>query len=880
MTATWKQNEEHIELEKQLAVYSNENFDELNNKFDFENNDLKYEKKVEWEETKYIIYIDDNAKFEITNDDFELFKEELKNTSDKELTDLYLNVLKEEIWEENEELKSYGKLWTFELIKKNEKLYNKYIEIYTKKHNINKEKAEEKLKKLSLKVNAPVRSFLKSMLDKFPEQVIDSMSVGIQLALMETFVSGDGSMKFLESFGEIDPDSGKGTFMKLFGLLAEWWNLQKLAKTIQNAISYLDTNEAQINNAEKIALLANPYLFKNFVTDKKREKTQISSISDIKFVIDGQDYSLVDESSVVITEKQKKEISDTLDKLTPKITEDFITKMEKNWWYLNKASKFIENRWKYQAGAVNIMEAVETQIQSIPIIGKMFSIEKAWEWLGKHKVLWWIVNLVLRFMWFSEWFTGLEKKYQQTKLTNFLDNMSEDSFIKAAFSNYQNNIYQKKQWLWENEKLITNDDPNSTWTQVDTSTIVGTWVKNKIPADFEVLQKSFVEEFSNTKIHPSIMNLWNISNYIDTKTMTVPKNLLKSFVKEYLQTVIPIIGISFNWSDVKLTSDDFLFALLGFLKAGNHFIRWMKLWILNKNTYKIILEEVSESENSNQENSEVDESWNNIQETVYTKYKDSDLEEIGKIDKNTCFIEQPKFTWYLISLEGEFWLPSCVLKNLCKTESWGYLFINSKIKWSKSWALWLFQFMPNTAYEQMLKLQKDNTKDYWLTLSLEEFKNKTITEKREIIKPFITDPVLSARACAVYLKSFFENDGNNPDIIQKLSRYNRGPGNTNTALGTKKIITADVFCQNTDGKFTIRNQTQKYILKIVYGMIKDTGVQNPLDDEIFWTDKYFKNIQTLLKGDNLEEIKTKIQEAFDIVNKIKTPIKQEEETIA
>jgi len=861
--STSNSDKKEIVVDSSLEVFLEENFDNLNQKHNFKDKELKYEKKIIDNDIKYIIYVDWQAKFLIEEKDFEWFKDELTILWNIELTELQLDILKEEI-----ENKSNS---AFELIKSNTKLYTKYITIYKSKWAQNDLEAETKLKELSEKIEKPILWFLKTMLETFPTEVINSMSTWIQLALMETLVETEDSDNFFESFGKINPESWKDSFIKLFSLLSKWWNFQKLAQKVQNAISYIDTNENVLKNPSESVLLTNSYLFKEFVTNKKFEKSPTISISQLIFTVDEVDYTLETKWNSALSEQQNQKIQELLNSMKPKITEEFIENMEKEWWYLDKASQFIENRWKYQAWAVEIMEAIEWQLESIPFVWKLISIDSAWERLWKHKIIWWIVNLILRFMWFNEGFVWLEKKYQQKKLTDFLDNISEDSFVKSVFTQYQNEIYQKEKNLWENEKLITNEDPWSTWTQIDTSNLEWTWVKEKIPADFEVLKKSFIENIGEHKIHPSVAEMWNLSNYVNEETMQINKSSISNFMDEYIKTAIPHIASKLDRKQNNLSTDDFLFALIGFLKAWAHFIRWMQLWVVNKSTYQILIDQEPDNTEEEETTDETTSEDNNTENK--TTYTDPDLEKIKNIDKNTNFLQDQDFLNYLLSLDWEFELPSGTMKNICKTESNWKLYTDSKLTESKSWALWLFQFLPDTAYQMMLSLQTSGKNNYWLTKTLEEFKNiKNNDEKKEILKPFLEDPVASARASAMYLSSFDKKDWENPDLIQKLSRYNRWPWNTDTVL-PKWNLTAEIFCQKSWENFKIPEETQSYILKIIYWILKESGAKNPLEDWIFTNKPQFKNIQTLISSSNIETIKTKIQTAFDLVNNIKKPEK-------
>lgn len=123
-----------------------------------------------------------------------------------------------------------------------------------------------------------------------------------------------------------------------------------------------------------------------------------------------------------------------------------------------------------------------------------------------------------------------------------------------------------------------------------------------------------------------------------------------------------------------------------------------------------------------------------------------------------------------------------------KTESSGQLYQADgvTIHWSEKWAQWLFQFIPETAKEFIVKL--------WYP--------------RSEYEKIFTNPIIGAQACALFLS---ERKNAGDDTVNILAHYNAWPG----TISWKKI--------NSITFKHIPKETQKYIIKIWYDMLQYSG---------------------------------------------------------
>ncbi len=157
------------------------------------------------------------------------------------------------------------------------------------------------------------------------------------------------------------------------------------------------------------------------------------------------------------------------------------------------------------------------------------------------------------------------------------------------------------------------------------------------------------------------------------------------------------------------------------------------------------------------------------------------------------YMTDQTFQMYLLNLEEKYGLPYKVLKCLMGQESTGKLYKNGKIITSSAKAQWLFQFIPDTADAYIKELN--------FTWTREEF---------------YKNPIVSAEACALYLKKSLDKWA---DVGTILAQYNAGPNKLN---GEKITV------QNFD---KLPKETQQYVLYIGSNMLKEMGITNLIKPE-------------------------------------------------
>ena len=132
---------------------------------------------------------------------------------------------------------------TYEFIKWSE-MYHKLIEIGL---------TDAEIKEFAENIDKVVRKFLDQELKWFPNSIKNSMSVGIQFAMIETLTQqwADWSAEFFTAFSGTKTASWTSAFEWLYKAFGKLWSANKfytLANKVQNITWYLSDKKSIINN--------------------------------------------------------------------------------------------------------------------------------------------------------------------------------------------------------------------------------------------------------------------------------------------------------------------------------------------------------------------------------------------------------------------------------------------------------------------------------------------------------------------------------------------------------------------------------------------------------------------------------------------------------
>jgi len=763
-------------------------------------------KELETLKSKILAETEITAKKKLEDDKTTLEKE-IKDFQDQldALKNLESTVEKDKTKKETKDLKDeveVNKDQTYELIKWST-MYNQLILIG---------KNDTEIKEFAEDIDKVVRKFLDQELEWFSNSIKNSMSVGIQFAMMETLNEqwAEWSTEFFTAFSDTKTKSATKAFEWLYKAFGKLWSANKfytLANKVQNITRFLSDKKSIITTAKNIPELENPYKFEQLLVknDTRSDQTKIDKL-DITKILTLDNKTAVD---VADWEDKLKGIVNN-DKLKDAITKESIESIQKS---LKTADKLLDTREKFKTKASEMMDKIASVLDiNIPFLGNLgemigmkFPADILWE-----KKDGWVLNFVLGVLGFRGGVKGLHKEYIKEKLD---DLKIDNTFITAAYGAFQKDA----------NTTITNDSDTSTWktcalTAPDTTT--ETSIKAKIPADYVWLKKSIVDNLSTATLNPTMVAKFApglVTTEGKTSTVDVTQINWKedAFVDDYLKYIIPLLADS---TDDFITSknvdkDSFALAVIGWLIGDKYFIEWVNVGLLSTTDYKSTTATPDAPST-----------------TSYEDIDETDTELIRLVSwPNESYSSNARFVKYLYTLEWKNNLPYSIMLNLMKQESSGQLYKTDgkTILWSSEWAQWLFQFIPETAKTYITKIKKDATTYY------------TASDYQKIF----TNPIVSAQACALFLKDRIDAGD---DTVNILAHYNRWHPWTK--------ITADTFS-------ILPAETQKYVVDIWTAILKDSG-----KDII---------LSTAEKSDPKTISKTTLSTYFTAVNTIPAPTKEE-----
>ncbi len=438
--------------------------------------------------------------------------------------------------------------------------------------------SENKVETFALNIDKVVRKYLDQELDGFSNNIKNSMSVGIQFAMMETLAKqwADWSAEFFEAFSTTKSKSSGKAFEWLYNSFGKLWSANEffvLANKVQNLTWYLSDKKNIIIGSKNIPELMNPHQFKLLLNKPVRSNQAQIDTLDIANVLTLNSSTAFD---VHAWEDEFKKIVNS-DKISDVITEKTITAIQKS---LKTADSLLDTRGKFKDKASELIDKIAGFLDiNIPFfgnLGEMVDMKFPTDILGEKKDGG-VMNFVLWVLGFRGGLSWLHKEYIKEKLDELnIDN----AFVAAAYTDFQKNA----------DVAITNDSPTSTWKTcwlVASDTTKEAIIKAKIPADYAGLKKSLVDNIDTATLNPAIVNAFanyaivsdDTGEHVDIHKIT-DKN---AFVDQYLMYIIPLLA---DPSDDFILSknidkNSFALAVMGGLVGDKYFIEGVNIGLLS-----------------------------------------------------------------------------------------------------------------------------------------------------------------------------------------------------------------------------------------------------------------------------------------------------------
>ena len=189
------------------------------------------------------------------------------------------------------------------------------------------------------------------------------------------------------------------------------------------------------------------------------------------------------------------------------------------------------------------------------------------------------------------------------------------------------------------------------------------------------------------------------------------------------------------------------------------------------------------------------------------------------------YLENDAYLKYLNIIERNLNLPRFALESICKKESGWRLYEWWKLKTSKAWAQWLFQFMPittETYFNNQIILN-----NYWKSL------NKKIGKFASKID-FLEDPLATAWTAWIMINMFMYDDKYGYDFQTSLACYNCGPVTyENRVLGKNKNKKVEKRNLVLEDKLKLSSETWEYVNEVTSMVLEKNSLSS---GDIFATD--------------------------------------------
>lgn len=443
-------------------------------------------------------------------------------------------------------------------------------------------KSDLEIKEFAENIDKTVRKYLDQELNWFSNAIKNSMSVGIQFAMMEALTKqwAQWAAEFFTAFSATKTNSWTNAFEWLYKAFGKVWKVNEffvLANKVQNITRYLADKKSVITAWTNIPELMNPAKFKLLLNKPVwSNQAQIDKLDITKLL------TLDSKTSVELTDKEKEDLKKIVNNPKIPITKETIASIEKS---LKTADKLLDTRGKFKDKASDLVDKIASFLDiDIPFfgnLGEMIWMEFPTDLLGEKKDGG-VLNFVLGVLWFRGGVKWLHREYIREKLDDLdIDN----EFVKKTYADYQKNI----------DATITNDWDKSTWKicALSASPTTEASIKAKIPADYAGLKKSITDNLASShlnavmvaKFAPEFLTPENNVNSVD---MAKVKGNEDAFVETYLKYIIPLLA---DPSDNFITSkqvdkDSFALAVLWGLVGDKYFIEWINIWLVTSTDFK------------------------------------------------------------------------------------------------------------------------------------------------------------------------------------------------------------------------------------------------------------------------------------------------------
>lgn len=484
---------------------------------------------------------------------------------------------------------------TYELIKGTQ-MHSKLLNVL---------KTEVEVKKFSDDIDATVKSYLNQAFKESSEstttivsqEVISSMNIGIQFAMMETLTaSGNQWSDFFNGFSKVNTGDWKSAFTWLFELFSKfgnkvWWGSKflQLAKRVQNCSEFIKIQikkEPQYWDGSKSKQLNNANEFRKILSNTARDNNETlrqKKLQDMGITVSDKELTPAEKIEGI------QDLKKIADNPNMPIDEKTIVSIQKA---LPNAQKFLEKRGEYKNKAVEIMDKVwsilDINLFGLWTIGSLLWFNSPSDLLWKKWKKKWIIDFILRIMWFSWWVEGLHREYVYQNIEKNLhehpDKDNKEKFIKDAMKKYMTSSEQSYSWTDILAKFNLEDHP----------------YKSKLPTQYDTIKKNILDAISwkETSLDPKILqSLWvNVPTKIlkdkDQKDIVVidetkfdKSQINDSFMTSYLDKQIPYLASNKDFMTEIKDADQFVLALTGNLVADKYFVEWVLLGLENSENY-------------------------------------------------------------------------------------------------------------------------------------------------------------------------------------------------------------------------------------------------------------------------------------------------------
>ncbi len=461
--------------------------------------------------------------------------------------------------------------WSYEIIKWS-KMYDKLLILLW---------TENKVEKFALDIDKVIRKYLDQELDWFPNSIKNSMSVGIQFAMMETLIKQwvTWSAQFFDAFSKVKSQSSTQAFQWLYTSFGTLWSANEfyvLANKVQNMTWYLSDKKNIILASKNIPELIDPNQCKELL--KKNiwsTQVQVDAI-DITTLLTLHSSQAID---IHAGESELKKIVNN-DALSDSITEKTLLSLEKS---LKTADTLFETRGKFKDKASDLVSTIAWLLDiTLPFlwnIGEMIGMEFPTDILWEKKDGW-VLNFVLGVLGFHGGVKWLHKDYIQEKL----DEISIDNaFITDVYTDFQKN----------KDTTITHDSSSSIWKVcwlIAPDSTVETTMKAKLPTDYMGLKKSLVDTLDTTTLHPTMVakfapELITTQNDLPVVDIHKIKDNKDAFIDRYLKYIIPLLAQDDFMRSPKTDTNSFTLAVIWGLIGDKYFIEGVNIGLISPATF-------------------------------------------------------------------------------------------------------------------------------------------------------------------------------------------------------------------------------------------------------------------------------------------------------